>query len=308
MKKYKLIKEYPGSPELGTVVDNRGGFVYFDVNNPNTNNTISQNHVENNPKYWEKITEIPVGTKVVDTNPETKGYTYEKLPDGKWKIGSQDYFTISESSIGENKRFRIVEKSKPSYEILKLINISNDNLIFDFTKFNLYYNDIIEGRLPKHLLIHSVQRINDGEIFTLNDTVANTKSPTLFKGKIFKFEIVENTIEVHYDGYDNIESISKVKSPLFVTEDKVEIYKGDEYCKVNNHSDYSIVTGFIAEGAHNNYKGLKFSSKEKAEEYVILNKPCLSINDLKNLFDYFGDRGNNELKLKQLVKNKIKDV
>lgn len=56
---YKVIQEYPGSPKLGTVLVGRqhpdymsstlyygGGLMYFN---------ISSNHIENNPKFYEKI-------------------------------------------------------------------------------------------------------------------------------------------------------------------------------------------------------------------------------------------------------------
>jgi hypothetical protein len=48
-----------------------------------------------------------------------------------------------------------------------------------------------------------------------------------------------------------------------------------------------------------------FSTKEKAEEYIIMNKPCLSINDLRELFDYFEEGSNNFIKLTEFVKLKV---
>lgn len=60
---------------------------------------------------WEEFIEYPVGTKVVDTNPDTKGYVYEKQVTGLWKINNMDGYTISESSIGKGKRFEIIEET-----------------------------------------------------------------------------------------------------------------------------------------------------------------------------------------------------
>ena len=57
---YKLIKEYPGSPELGTTVDKRGGFVYFNSKNPTINNTESEYNIENYPEFWQKVKEKKV--------------------------------------------------------------------------------------------------------------------------------------------------------------------------------------------------------------------------------------------------------
>lgn len=90
MKKYKLICEYPGSPKLGTEVFQ---WNYLDKNssynfNGNLSELLKKEIIENSPKYWEEIIEFPIGTKIKDTNPDTEGYVYEKLADGKWKYNS----------------------------------------------------------------------------------------------------------------------------------------------------------------------------------------------------------------------------
>ena len=94
-----------------------------------------------------------------------------------------------------------------------------------------------------------------------------------------------------------------IDKPLFTTEDGVDIYEGDRiYCIF---SDFSI--GFTGKL---NFKPttLCFSSKERAEEYILMNKPCLSINDVNNCYDSpHGSPIHNKLvdKLKQLVKSKL---
>jgi hypothetical protein len=50
--KYKLIKEYPGSPPLETIVEEKSkssSFYHF------FGNAVLRNHVENNPDYWQRI-------------------------------------------------------------------------------------------------------------------------------------------------------------------------------------------------------------------------------------------------------------
>lgn len=50
--KYKLIKEYPGSPELGTIVEEKSkssNFYYFSIS------VVLRSHVENNEEYWQQI-------------------------------------------------------------------------------------------------------------------------------------------------------------------------------------------------------------------------------------------------------------
>jgi hypothetical protein len=51
MMKYKLIKTYPGSPELGTVVEEKCKTSNFYIFN---GNAVLRSHVEDNPEYWEK--------------------------------------------------------------------------------------------------------------------------------------------------------------------------------------------------------------------------------------------------------------
>ena len=56
--KYKLIKEYPGSPELGTEVEKRlqSETSYF-FRSDDKRIHVLNSHVENNPEYWEKVNE-----------------------------------------------------------------------------------------------------------------------------------------------------------------------------------------------------------------------------------------------------------
>ena len=55
MKKYKLIKEYPGSPDLGTIVEKREKTqTYYYVYNDRKIGVLKE-HVEDNPEYWEAI-------------------------------------------------------------------------------------------------------------------------------------------------------------------------------------------------------------------------------------------------------------
>ena len=59
MKKYKLIKEYPGSPKLGTIVekDERYGSYIYKYIESNRNLGVLKYHVEDNPEYWEEVIE-----------------------------------------------------------------------------------------------------------------------------------------------------------------------------------------------------------------------------------------------------------
>ena len=55
MKKYKLIKQYPGSPKLETIIEGKFLGHYHDISNQVS--SITSNLVENHPEYWEELIE-----------------------------------------------------------------------------------------------------------------------------------------------------------------------------------------------------------------------------------------------------------
>jgi hypothetical protein len=137
--------------------------------------------------------------------------------------------------------------------------------------------------------VHSVKRLSDGEVFTVGDEITlydEVSRKTLYK--ITEFAKMADTIQVIGEGegraifyrLKSIEKLSK-KTPLFTTEDGVDIFEGDDYFVVNH--EYEIKK-FTVCGGPFTFKNLGFSSKEKAEEYILMNKPCLSLNETKKLF------------------------
>jgi hypothetical protein len=63
MKKFKLIKEYPGSPKLGQIAlpytDSKNQIVHYIVERNQKNDcdyvAIPKKHVEDNPDYWQEV-------------------------------------------------------------------------------------------------------------------------------------------------------------------------------------------------------------------------------------------------------------
>lgn len=55
--KYKLIKEYPGSPELGTEVEKDKISKSYFYRCVDKMRVVLNDHVENNPEYWKEINE-----------------------------------------------------------------------------------------------------------------------------------------------------------------------------------------------------------------------------------------------------------
>ena len=93
MRKFRLIREYPGSPKLGTIVekDERYGSHIYKYKESNSNFGVLKYHVEGNPEYWEEVIEnkFMVSTKysyayeVHTVSTYFKGKEHEHLFDTK---------------------------------------------------------------------------------------------------------------------------------------------------------------------------------------------------------------------------------
>lgn len=57
MNRYKLIREYPGSPKLNTLVSKHISNRFYNFNGGTYKNEIKVSQVENYPEFWEKVVE-----------------------------------------------------------------------------------------------------------------------------------------------------------------------------------------------------------------------------------------------------------
>lgn len=189
--------------------------------------------------------------------------------------------------------------------------------------------DIYEaGSTPQYVIkntddsIYSVKRMSDGVEFKIDTmtTYGRIKHFELHHGRDIWVQtdktLVSLTMETTHEGLGLYLQENK---KLFTTEDGVDIYHGDKYYYVWNTQDTSWTYSHTRASANNwnipaKPAGFKaFSNEEATREYILLNKPCLSIKDLMNTFtmaapnhpsdsDWF-----NKIpldKLKQLVKSK----
>lgn len=282
MKQYKLIKTYPNSPELGTIVTYYANWHMYGI----TNECIFKAKIiENSPEFWQKV----------------------------------------------------IQKD---YEILSFTDKPNTGRIYRKYTSNLFYSDDSaklwsESDLLKDedVKIHSVKRLFDGEIFTIGDKL-NDKSFTenarhplsktdIWDNIITKIAIVKNSdSEVAGYSYTNmngqlmfsasnkwknlnvsLKDAIKAKKPLFITEDGKEIFEYQEYWFITT-LDWKLKshTMGISDRHYPPLGNKQFSTKEAAWEYILMNKPVLSLNDVRNAMK---TPLSWSCKLEELVKSKI---
>jgi hypothetical protein len=272
MKQYKLIKKYPSLAddwEVGMIVGqgDRGSCGYY-----------SPCHGKYSNKY--------VTTCEVHTYPEFWEEIIEK-----------DYEILSLSD------------KRKQFPILNLINGCSPVTGILYSEINSHdWN------------IHSVKRLSDGEIYTIGDKVCyyskNTKIKSIYfnehKQLSFKVEGYEAPLTGVF--MNNHPHFKKLKAEiLFKTEDGVDIYEGDEYYFIVLNEN--LPTNFKIQKSicdWNNPKkpplgAIQFSTKEKAEEYILMNKPLnLSIQDLINIQNKYDTLGDNLIeKVKEVLKAKL---
>jgi len=207
---------------------------------------------------------------------------------------SNPWELILNSPINKNKM-------KASYEILE-INVCDKNLplLETWTPNNRLtpLKQILKGDLSVetgHYYISKVKRIVDNQVFTVGDKIDRIATINgCYKNNAIKGFSISNRDELivslgkqiddtYYGSKGcNLSIISHSKEEkILTTEDGVDMFKGQKCWildKVHNYDYYS----FILDNTHISGKNM-FSTKEKVEDYVLHNKPCLSLNDVKNI-------------------------
>jgi len=179
--------------------------------------------------------------------------------------------------------------------------------------------EYITALLNTHgVTIYSVERLSDGKVFTIGDKVQDSLTDELTNyaiQEITYFYPGEKIICQAKSGTTMPLNTIRHTSFLFKTEDGVNISEGDDYwvydygALKNTNSEIHKVNRASQTHTGNGVDRKYFSTKEKAEEYVLLNKPCLSINDVRNCINQTEIDIDNEhelnYQLNELVKQKL---
>lgn len=139
MSRYELIKEYPGSPFLGTIVEKELISKSYFFRSGDKNICVLNNHVEDNPEYWEKVNDNLWW--VVFTKKDTIFESYYPYCLETYVFKTEDsrqYFKTKE----EAEEFILYNKPCLSYnDVLKMFcksrDFKGDNMTFYITEKSL---------------------------------------------------------------------------------------------------------------------------------------------------------------------------
>lgn len=210
----------------------------------------------------------------------------------------------------------IASKTKPKeYEILQFnregrnlyLTYKNcyDSIVHDENK--TWYVGTLEQLLEEKATIVKVKRISDGEAFSIDLVTEH--------GKITGFQIGEDNhvgkliVFFEHLTWLYLEQVKKAKPTLFTTEDGVAVREGDDVFIVSkddftlSDKPYKTSSRFVLYSETQLY----FSTKEKALEWIYLNKPVLSAADVYSTtakYDIYVEKIEKEIE--QLAKSKIK--
>ena len=122
--------------------------------------------------------------------------------------------------------------------------------------------------------IHSAKRLSDGVIFSLGDVISYGITYT-----ISSISVEDDKALLWVDGNScnlSIECAKKVEE-LHTTKDGYKINTGDKYFIVENFRIREVVGGTFTKSK---WDGFRFKERDNAENWVINNKPCLTLNDV----------------------------
>lgn len=212
-------------------------------------------------------------------------------------IVADDFYTdINKKEVENNPDFW-EEVQEKSYEILTLTpkktrsHVSNVKNTFQI--YRNVYEDIdhfIECFTKYVYDIHSVERLSDGEVFTVGDRIHHVVVDR--KGDILSINLSGGKIYFSTTFNDSLKSTdlknaAKIDEPLFTTEDGVDIYKGDTFYYIPACIDWDKPIGsHEAEENVTAYNAtVRFYDKKKAEQWVKEHKPQYSKADINRAFE-----------------------
>jgi len=143
MKQFKLIKKFPASPELGTIVTKQKNGHYIYVNDLNDASLYWDREIEGYPEFWEEVKEKEY-TILSFINSSGDLFNIDENGDYRYKTWSKNITSLSlKDMLAYNNKIHSVHREKDG-EIFTL----GDNLVYGndampIKKFSIIHSDEI---------------------------------------------------------------------------------------------------------------------------------------------------------------------
>jgi hypothetical protein len=314
MKKYKLIKQYPGSIELGAIMNDCG-------------NPILQKYFTNYPEFWQEV--VDPEFEIITFN--YKGELYKKNEQG---YATETSFTHSLEShledgvseihsvkrISDGEIFTVGDRaktitSKGSHTVTQLrirqkCTGRDGKDGYNYDGIDRIWIDWEEGCGGNWLestekLKQPIFLTHDGEDIFEGDIVHWVKKDSLAYDSFQVMPGIKfcSDLNAYFLTREAAQDYIKKNKILFTTEDGVGIKQGDIYHFVD--TDFSIHTMHAHQGAGQYSERKYFSTVEQAHEYVVQNVKALSIKDFWEITCMSTSNFNKSTYMRDLVKKAL---
>lgn len=216
-----------------------------------------------------------------------------------------------------------ITQEKKDYRI-ESVYFDSDSKIIEYT-FNLrddgkyycdrypnegfeLYDDLLNNKISKKYLIHSVRRLSDSSIWSVGDDTNHgiIKSFYLLNNEM----LVTCTYKIFCASGIKFSELKKL-IPLFYTDDSpipVAVYERDEWWsvfldKTEKHEPFDLVKTEFPLIHNPNFTGKRFATEQAANSYILYNKKELSLNDLLSVWECDIDYPKDYFKSAPLFKN-----
>jgi hypothetical protein len=279
MKKYRLIKEYPGSLPLGIIASSENkidlwkGTIYY----------------ETYPEYWEEVIEKDYEILISRIVPP-QILSVKRLSDGEvFTVG--DKVKVYEYGSIKTITEIVVNDSKA---------LVKQGIWFRYDSGSSHMTHAIKVENPIFLT-------HDGKDIFAGDTIWYVNKENLYFHYTIAYPEVKfySDRNVYFETRAAAEEYIEKNKVLFTTEDGVGIKKGYSYYFVDTNLKISLAPN-ASDGCGQYSERKYFSTFETAQYYVIVNAKVLSIEEF---WEFVSKPGSNVVKqkaLKRLVKKRLK--
>ena len=258
MKKYRLIKEYPGSSSLGTIF-HIGGFA---------------GDVSKYPEFFEEVVEKDYEILSYFKKDRPACVTTKKRGGEK----HEEFWNIhSVKRLSDGEVFTIGDLIKTTYtEGIRILKFKNPEVNEYFIEISTGFTRLLSlGKVKQPIFL-----THDGKDIFEGDTVWYVYKENFYHDYIKAYREVKfnSEIRAYFLTEEEASDYIQKNKVLFMTVDGVGIKKNEVVYVVDGRlNSIDMISNFVPK----DYPTFKaFSNSKAAENYIQKNKVCLSYNDV----------------------------